>query len=55
MTLIKDARQAWKRQQTGYCAHCDEAPCLQTEDCPGGRHYERAKARRNEPEPPERA
>lgn len=41
---LRDAHKDWKRQQAGYCEHCDEAPCLQTEDCPGGRHYERRAA-----------
>lgn len=27
------------------CGGCREDPCLQTEDCPGGRHYERILAR----------
>lgn len=27
------------------CPECEHAPCLQTEDCPGGRHFERARLR----------
>lgn len=31
------------------CGGCEHLPCLQTEDCPGGRHYERQVARDGEP------
>jgi hypothetical protein len=34
-------RASWIRPEL--CGGCREWPCLQTEDCPGGRHYERIR------------
>jgi hypothetical protein len=43
---IGESRADVTRRLAGQpCPFCSHAPCLQTEDCPGGRHHERIKAR----------
>jgi hypothetical protein len=44
-------REWWKADwvRPERCGGCEHYPCLQTEDCPGGRHYERQVARYGAP------